>query len=156
MDTYISNGFSLNMIDPAALAAGVVVYAQTVDAGEARCFVGHRRAESIIGHADIAAVVTDDLGVAVAHNRATRTLYDGDSMLVAQYRGPRLPEGTTALPAGTAVEYVKVLVGYDPTSPRTGHSRDEGCWSAADYAADLETRGVVESAERSAYAVGGE
>lgn len=64
--------------------------------------------QSAIGHADTAAVVAAVLDVEVPVNRVEVTL-DGDtSLIVAQYRGPRLPEGATTLPEGATIEFWQV------------------------------------------------
>ena len=60
---------------------------------------------STIGHEDTAALVSEDLGLSLQFNRATVKLAKGDSLIVAQYVGPRLPEGTKTLPEGSAFEY---------------------------------------------------
>lgn len=43
-------------------------------------------------------------------NRASVKLEPGEKMIVAQYSGPRLPEGTTALPEGAKIEFILVEV----------------------------------------------
>ena len=50
--------------------------------------------ESFIGHTDTAAV----LGVQM--NRENCTLIEGETFIVAQLQGGRLPEGSTTLPEG--------------------------------------------------------
>lgn len=66
--------------------------------------------ESVIGHADTARIVSDILGVELPANRATVKLEKGEKMIVAQYSGPRLPEGATSLPEGAKIEFVLVEV----------------------------------------------
>lgn len=58
---------------------------------------------SHIGHADMAAVVGDLLGREVPMVRDT--LKFRGVLLVAQYSGQRLPEGSTKLPEGANVEF---------------------------------------------------
>lgn len=58
---------------------------------------------SHIGHADMANVVGALLEKEVPMNRDTMKFHG--VMLVAQYIGPRLPEGTTVLPEGATVEF---------------------------------------------------
>ena len=65
---------------------------------------------SAVGHADTAAVLGDVLGVPVPCNRVTVTLRPGDSAIVGQYIGPRLPEGATALPEGATIKWLMVSV----------------------------------------------
>ena len=63
---------------------------------------------SAVGHADTAAVLSTLLSFDVACNRANVTLDRDHSLVVAQYRGPRLPEGATELPAGATIEFWQV------------------------------------------------
>lgn len=66
--------------------------------------------ESVVGHADTAAVLTSQLGMAVPAVRATIALSKGDRAVVGQYKGPRLPEGATALPDGATIVWYAVCV----------------------------------------------
>lgn len=66
--------------------------------------------ESAVGHDDTAAVFSGLLGIAVATNRASVMLCAGDSALIGQYRGPRLPEGAKTLPEGAAIQWLLVTV----------------------------------------------
>lgn len=64
-----------------------------------------------IGHEDTAAIVAAELGFSEApFARITITVQPGDQMVVAQYRGPRLPEGARTLPPGARIEYWVVIV----------------------------------------------
>ncbi len=65
---------------------------------------------SCIGHQDTAVVVSGLLGFEVACNRVNLKLDEGDTLYVAQYKGPRLPEGATELPAGTQIDFLEVTV----------------------------------------------
>ncbi len=60
--------------------------------------------KSIIGHKDLATVL------GVEFNRENVELKPGDSLLVAQVIGGRLPEGTTVLPIGFDIEFFFVDV----------------------------------------------
>lgn len=66
--------------------------------------------ESAIGHADTARIVSGMLGVELPANRVNVKLAKGEKMIVAQYSGPRLPEGATTLPDGAKIEFVMVGV----------------------------------------------
>lgn len=66
---------------------------------------------SAVGHADTAAVFGTALGLPVPCNRVTVTLRPGDRALLGQYKGPRLPEGATELPAGAEIAWIAVTVG---------------------------------------------
>jgi hypothetical protein len=90
---YISNAFSLNMI-PAELLSRVRMWPCAAP--------DTTGAVSVVGHADTAAVL------GVTYNRVTLRLAEGDVLFVAQYIGPRLPEGATALPDGARFEWVEV------------------------------------------------
>lgn len=104
MSKYIVNALSLNMI-AAGIQAGQIDFV-VVGLDEAKEFATD--ATSIVGHPDSAAQIGNDLDRAVAPNRATVALVPGDELLVAQYRGQRLPEGTTRLPEGTSFTYYRV------------------------------------------------
>ena len=65
---------------------------------------------SVIGHADTAAVVGNLLGKEVAFNRVSVSLQHGDILYVAQVVGGRLPEGSTTLPDGFSIKFVKVTI----------------------------------------------
>jgi len=94
---YVGNAFSLQMVAPEYLHR---VRFETVDL--AQYPLGEY--VSIVGHADIAAV----LGVEM--NRASVMLNPkaGDQMLVAQLVGGRLPEGCKTLPEGFRLQGVLV------------------------------------------------
>jgi len=63
---------------------------------------------SAIGHADTARILSGILGVDISTNRISVTLNPGDSAIVAQYIGPRLPEGATQLPEGAKLKFYLV------------------------------------------------
>lgn len=60
--------------------------------------------ESFIGHEDLANL----LGVKT--NRVGVKLEDNDLIIVAQYVGDRLPEGSTGLPLGAKIEFWLVVI----------------------------------------------
>lgn len=98
---YISNAFSLSMIAPRAHIDVSPLTAEEVAA---------LPLESAIGHADTAKVVGGLIGVDLSANRANVFLKPGEKMVVAQYIGPRLPEGATQLPDGARIEFRLVKV----------------------------------------------
>lgn len=77
--------------------------------------------ESAIGHQDTAKVVSDILGFEVKPNRVSIKLSENDVLYVAQYTGPRLPEGATTLPEGAILEFFEVTF------------RKEGCRGCRGY-----------------------
>lgn len=110
---YITNAFSLNMltafpalplireVDLNHVKAAVVDGASSLKAGVVPA----------IGHADTAAIVDGLLGLVgpgTTFNRVSVTLTPGDVLYVAQYRGPRLPEGTTKLPDGARIDFFQI------------------------------------------------
>ena len=54
--------------------------------------------------------MSEMLGVEVPTSRCDVTLDDSASLIVAQYRGPRLPEGATSLPAGASIEFWQIYI----------------------------------------------
>src|SRR5690349_5793255 len=62
---------------------------------------------SSVGHADTAALISSILGVEVEAQRvsAPAPIPGGPAYLLAAYRGPRLPEGSTTLPAGASLDF---------------------------------------------------
>lgn len=103
MTTYLSNAFALSMVEDGSFRVA------TLTAEDARKAITNGFT-SAIGHADIAAVVSGLLGVDAPMNRVNLTLTTGDVLVVAQYVGPRLPEGATTLPEGSKIVFKKVTV----------------------------------------------
>lgn len=60
---------------------------------------------SAIGHADMAKLISDQLGRCISVNRVSVKLKYNDALIVAQYSGPRLPEGAIVLPEGATIEF---------------------------------------------------
>ena len=105
---FLLNAFSLNMLP----AGGATIRVRTADLEQARLAC----ADSAVGHADTARIFSAVLGVPVAWARRTIAMQVGDCAVVGQYRGPRLPEGATELPEGSAVEWLLVEV-FDEHTP---------------------------------------
>lgn len=104
---YLLNALSLNMTSS---PSGFFHWRQ-VTVEEAKSFLTKHGFFSAIGHQDLASIVSNILGLPVEANRASVSLEPGDLAVVAQYRGPRLPEGTTNLPEEAKVEFYLVEVG---------------------------------------------
>lgn len=98
------NAFSLNMV-----AHPATIETQPVSLDEARQLVAGGF-ESAVGHADTAAILSGLLGTVVPMERRTVQLQPGETALVGQYSGPRLPEGATTLPAGATITWLLVTV----------------------------------------------
>lgn len=100
MSKYLANAFSLQMIplDKMGFISVVPISAEEVPAD----------AESCIGHADTAAVVSAILCRSITPNRANIQMNVGDKLYVAQVVGGRLPEGATELPEGFELSFLKV------------------------------------------------
>lgn len=94
MTKYISNAFSLQMLD---LSKEHSILVSPVDGFPKDCI-------SVVGHADTAAVL------GVPFNRVNLKLVSGDELYVAQLTGGRLPEGCTTLPDGFKFTFVKVTI----------------------------------------------
>lgn len=94
---YVSNAFSLSMLS----REGPTYAAFPIPVNMARdLIIASGGWESTVGHADTAALFSSILGFAIPVNRVSIKLNpdNNDCVLVGQYIGPRLPEGTTILP----------------------------------------------------------
>lgn len=98
----LGNAFSLQMLD---LSKGQQIRVAPVDPIDVPV-----EATSVIGHKDMAVLVSNILGREVAFNRVSSRLETGDILYVAQYTGGRLPEGVTELPEGATIKFIKVEI----------------------------------------------
>lgn len=64
-----------------------------------------RHAESAVGHEGTAALFTDIVGIEIPYVRSNVKLDNETILVVGQYTGPRLQEGTTVLPDGAEVRW---------------------------------------------------
>lgn len=103
MRVFLGNAFSLNMLDMGA--EGMRVDIQPVNPSDIPA-----NAQSIIGHSDLAAILSIALDRKVIENRESVALSEGDILFVAQYRGPRLPVGTTHLPEDAGFEFYRIVI----------------------------------------------
>lgn len=101
---FLSNAFSLQML-PTFPAVPVI---EECDIDE----ITEKAAEiiSVIGHADLANVLTNKLGFDVTTNRTSVKIESGDTLFVAQLVGGRLPEGATTLPENFELKFLKIRV----------------------------------------------
>ena len=120
MAVYISNAFSLQMQgdNECVTRRATLEWAKEAcvtkntpnifsgDEPESSVFV----ALSCIGHADIAAVLSELTGYTIPVNRVSVSLQPGDKVVVGQYVGPRLPEGCKTLPEGARIDWYIVEV----------------------------------------------
>lgn len=100
------NAFSIQMISSMEEASVsfkkiTVEQAKNLLAGEV---------ESYIGHAETAVVVGSMLGMEIPAQRRFGTLSVGETAIVAQVLGGRLPEGATTLPEGMSIQFFQVTV----------------------------------------------
>ena len=61
--------------------------------------------ESCIGHAPTAKILSNLLDENIQPYRITVSLQENESIIVAQYIGPRLPEGTIQLPENSTINF---------------------------------------------------
>jgi hypothetical protein len=113
----ITNAVSLNML-PADVAGGAIVFLRVTPENARRLAAGRGPIVSAIGHADTARLVGQQLGVELPADRRNVVL-GGEPVLVAQYVGPRLPEGATELPTGARIEYFIVALATDGAAEAT-------------------------------------
>ena len=98
--TYLTNAFSLNMLS----SSESIIKIKEVSKEQTKNILGDDYTNAI-GHTDLANVVANDLNIDITANRITVTIQPKDTLVVAQYRGPRLAEGTTILPPGATIKY---------------------------------------------------
>lgn len=97
MKTVLCNAFSINM-----LSGDADIAFSRIDDPAAHLKHGFI---SAVGHADTAAIFESELGLAVPAIRATVSLDEDTTLIVGQYKGPRLREGATALPEVAVIEW---------------------------------------------------
>lgn len=111
----ITNAFSLSMLAGDNLWMDDRLAVRRLSDEEARqllsvCAEAGYRIVSGVGHADTARIFSNTLGTEVPMNRINIDLSGLDLLLVGQYSGPRLPEGTTELPEGATIRWFTVQV----------------------------------------------
>lgn len=115
---YFSNAFSLSMLSHDALTDNVSVSVnRRYTLEDARDYLEHHidcpdvaPFVSVVGHADTANMLSHMTGSIIPVNRVSVRLNKGDTMLVAQYIGTRLPEGAITLPEGAKIEWLLVTI----------------------------------------------
>lgn len=102
---YLLNAFSMNMVAGFPLTT----FIEEVSLQEAQLLLSGEHL-SAVGHADTAAVFSEQLGFTVPMNRVSLALHAGDVAVIGQYRGPRLAEGASTLPAGATIQWLRVTL----------------------------------------------
>ena len=97
------NSFSIQMV---GLDFNVV--GKELSLEEAKALVAKEGFDSYIGHQDTARVLSAMLAVDIPAERRFGTIGVGESALVAQVIGGRLPEGATTLPEGLELRFCLV------------------------------------------------
>ena len=105
----LANAFSLNMLNTEITTH--ILATKRITKEEARKLL-QDGFENYIGHKDIANVVSNELGINVemSEKRPNLMFQLEDLVVVAQYIGPRLPEGATELPANARIDYFTVQI----------------------------------------------
>lgn len=99
----IGNSFSINMLN-----GFTPIDFTPVDESLIKIHLKDANVDSIVGHADTAAVFTNTLGIEVPMNRVAWKWDDTDDdaeLIIGQLTGPRLPEGATELPEGATIKW---------------------------------------------------
>ena len=108
---YLGNALSLGMLDELEHLPAVTLTVAALDNAAAAKWTAENEWESCVGHADTARLLSSLLAQDVQMRRVSTSLVVGDELLVAQYNGPRLPEGATSLPEGARIRWMLVRVG---------------------------------------------
>ena len=96
---YLSNAIASGMLPEGTVTKKYV----TVE--EAKAIVRCHDFVSCVGHENTAALFSSILSYPVSMNRVNVSLAKGDSVVVGEYSGPRLPEGATSLPEGATIRW---------------------------------------------------
>ena len=104
---YLANSFSLQMLN---LERVNYIEITPLSQEEVKKFLLEKSFISIIGHKDTANILTNILNINIPYNRISIKLNLEDTLIVAQFVGGRLPEGTNTLPEGYKIEFFKVNI----------------------------------------------
>jgi len=100
MPIYIANAFALSMLP---------TYTTNVEVREVNALPTEDYV-SVIGHDSLIPILEGITGHTYPVKRISVKLTDTDTLYVAQYTGPRLPEGATELPEGASLVFLRVRV----------------------------------------------
>ena len=103
----LSNAFSLQMID---LSKPGSISVKPLSVNETIVLFKESGLESCVGHAEAAAKLSGILGIDVTMNRKSTLLTTGQSIVVAQVTGGRLPEGALTVPAEYEIKFLLVTI----------------------------------------------
>lgn len=103
----LSNAFSLQMMD---LSKPGSLDVKQITVEEAREIFRKEGLESCVGHAEAAERLSVLLGMKVTMNRKSTVLVSGQSVIVAQVTGGRLPEGAVTVPSECTIKFLLVIV----------------------------------------------
>jgi hypothetical protein len=107
MTITITNAFSISMIE---IEKEGNINFRKITIAEVKNLLSHFPYSSAIEHADTAAVVSSILGVHLPANKIINVKLSKDKrLIVAQYNGPRLPEGSTTLPENASIDFWMVV-----------------------------------------------
>ena len=108
MKVYICNAFSLSMLDRQNQLTNprkIIPF----ELEEVKAILSMHDVETVaaVGHLNTAQIIAEMLGLPVekVYDRKTVKLEGEDACIIAQYVGPRLPEGATELPEGATIEW---------------------------------------------------
>jgi hypothetical protein len=110
---YISNAFSFNMLPQ---CEGTLIFCES-SPKEVSLLIEKLTLQdemdfvSAVGHVDIAAIISTEMDMDIQMARQNVTLSEDDILIIAQYSGPRLPEGTTTLPEGANIRWIVIAIG---------------------------------------------
>ena len=102
---YLNNAIASGMLPEGTITKRYL----TVE--EAKAIVRCHDFTSCVGHENTAALFSNILSYPVSMNRVNVSLAQGDSVLVGEYSGPRLPEGATSLPDGATIKWCVYTIG---------------------------------------------
>lgn len=102
----VLNAFSFNMIS----AMPATVRVEEITPEVAAQLLRQDGIQSAVGHQDTAAVFGQTLDIEVPCNRVSVVLRPGEQVVVGQYSGPRLTEGSMSLPEGAAIKWLLVQI----------------------------------------------